>query len=189
MNPRQNLRQDHGHIMQMLVVLHKAVKNPARRAEWIEKFEGLMDFALVYIDRCHHAKEEDILFPALEKQQNAGGDLVSRLCREHRDGHALIEAILQQFNALKSRPELSFAELTRLSERYIALYRKHIRRENAQLLPLMEACLPAARQARIMQQFQRLESESMPPRQLKAFLALLKPARDQGPAKGTTAKK
>lgn len=31
-----------------------------------EELKGIMEFLTVFVDKCHHGKEEDFLFPALE---------------------------------------------------------------------------------------------------------------------------
>lgn len=52
-------------------------------------------FLRTYTDRCHHGKEEDILFPALEGKDLAGEDeqIIQRLVDDHARSRELMHAL------------------------------------------------------------------------------------------------
>jgi len=51
----------------------------------------LIEFFKVFVDKCHHAKEEEVLFPALlEEKDPAAAELVQVLLTEHADGRKLV---------------------------------------------------------------------------------------------------
>jgi hemerythrin-like domain-containing protein len=63
------LRKEHDAILKMLSAMEEA----ARRIESgkpvaPETLESLLEFFRLFADRCHHGKEEDLLFPLLESR-------------------------------------------------------------------------------------------------------------------------
>lgn len=52
-----------------------------------EELEGIMEFLMVFVDKCHHGKEEDFLFPALEAAGVArDGGPIGVMLHEHERG-------------------------------------------------------------------------------------------------------
>src|SRR3989304_1422677 len=82
------LRQEHDAILRMLEVA-EAVARQLDRGENVpaDTLAGLLEFFRLFADRCHHGKEEDLLFPLLEKKglPRAGGPLGGML-GEHERG-------------------------------------------------------------------------------------------------------
>ena len=61
------LRQEHEAILKVLGAAEEAARRidsggPVRR----EALSGLSEFFRLFADKCHHGKEEDLLFPLLE---------------------------------------------------------------------------------------------------------------------------
>lgn len=115
------LMEEHEIILQGLRVL-KAV---AERGE--QPPPPLLDFFTAFADEHHHGKEEQILFPALEKagfSRNAGP--VAVMLHEHTQGRALTAAL---------RDPASFATA---APAYVALLTAHIAKENQVLFPMAD---------------------------------------------------
>ena len=54
--------------MKMLAVLQTICgKMEKQEAGLEEDIRGVIEFLRIFVDRCHHGKEEDVLFPALEE--------------------------------------------------------------------------------------------------------------------------
>lgn len=68
MKPTEQLKEEHKAIKLMLKVL-EAMCRRLENKENIPKehFEKVLEFIKVFADKCHHGKEEDLLFPAMEK--------------------------------------------------------------------------------------------------------------------------
>jgi len=162
MRPKDNLREDHGRIMKMFASWQKMLAQLDRRDQaLLEAFEKRIDRVDVFVDRCHHGKEDDILFPAMTSSEDpAVANLIADLRAEHQTGRSLLESIKAEFKAF-SRPNGSPGDLIQLSQEYIDLFRKHIRRENAQLLPLIEKRIPSQDQERLAAQFEQYEQKTM----------------------------
>ena len=60
------LRDEHGGIKVMLDVMER-VCDTLKTTGGIdtEHFDGILEFLKVFVDKCHHGKEEELLFPAL----------------------------------------------------------------------------------------------------------------------------
>jgi hemerythrin-like domain-containing protein len=108
----------------------------------------LLDFFRTFADRCHHAKEEAELFPALERHglPRESGPLGVML-EEHEAGRALVRAMAD-----------GDARATAKAIReYVALLRAHIDKENTVLFPLAEQLLSDEEQRTLMHAFEAVE--------------------------------
>jgi hemerythrin-like domain-containing protein len=157
MKPTKDLMDEHEGILRMLDVLQAVCKKiPADEKGLVEDLEGIMDFFTIFVDRCHHGKEEEFLFPALE---NIGipkeGGPIGLMLAEHQQGR---EFVMEMRKALKGfNPESSvFAET---ATHYIKLLRQHIDKENTVLFSLADRRLSADTQAQLMEDFDRLERD------------------------------
>ena len=165
MRPEDNLREDHGQIMKLFVSWQKMLgKLDHPDQALIEDFEKCIDWVEVFIDRCHHGKEDEILFPAMESSANPEvKSLIKDLHSEHQTGRSLLESIKLELKTFSQSNGLP-AGLIQLCQGYIDLFRKHIRRENAQLLPLLEKCIPVEAQEQIAAQFEQYDQRTIGPK-------------------------
>ncbi|MEJ2638466.1 MAG: hemerythrin domain-containing protein [Desulfosarcinaceae bacterium] len=162
MRPEENLREDHGQIMKLFVTWQNMLEKLDRKDQaLLEDLEKCIDWVEVFVDRCHHGKEDEILFPAMASSEDPEVTrLIKDLHSEHQTGRSLLESIKLEINGL-SQPNGLSGGLIQLSRGYIDLFRKHIRRENAQLLPLIEKCIPIEDQERIIAQFGQYEQRTI----------------------------
>ena len=162
MRPEDNLREDHGQIMKLFVSWQKMLEKLDHPDQaLIEDFKKCIDWVEVFIDRCHHGKEDEILFPAMASSANPEvKSLIEDLYSEHQSGRLLLESIKLELKTFSQSNGLPTG-LIQLCQGYIDLFRKHIRRENAQLLPLLEKCFPAETQEQISAQFEQYEQRTI----------------------------
>lgn len=160
MRPEDNLREDHGRIMKLFAAWQKILRELDHPDQAMhEALAKYINFVEVFIDRCHHGKEDEILFPAMASCKNSETtSLVQDLRSEHQTGRSLLKAIKLELKA-SAEPNGSPASLIQLCQRYIDLFRKHIRRENAQLLPLIKKCISTEARERIAAQFKQYDRE------------------------------
>jgi len=94
----------------------------------------------------HHADEESELFPGLLAAAGARasgvGDLVQRLCADHRVLEGQWAALRAVLHPLSSGESVVLPQT--LVDGFVTHYRQHLALEDAQLLPLATALLPAA---------------------------------------------
>jgi len=162
MRPRDNLREDHGKIMKLFVSWQDMLEKLDHKDNaLLVDFEKCIDWVEVFIDRCHHGKEDEILFPAMASSEDPEViSLIKDLHSEHQAGRSLLETIKLEFKTF-AQPNGLPDSLIQLSQDYINLFRKHIRRENAQLLPLLEKGIPIKVQERIAAQFEQYEQKTI----------------------------
>jgi len=150
-----DLRNEHEAILFALSIMEEMTKEalPISKLSLQYRYE-LIDFLKIFADKCHHGKEENILFKAMEEQgiQNEGGP-IGVMLSEHVQGRghiagmkaALDEGNLNGFNA-------SALE-------YINLLRVHINKENMILFKFADQVLDEDKQEELYAAFSEHEEE------------------------------
>jgi hemerythrin-like domain-containing protein len=157
------LRKEHDAILRMLEVTEEAARRlDAGRPVAPETLAGLLEFFRLFADRCHHGKEEDLLFPLLEKKglPRAGGP-VGVMLYEHEEGRALIRGMAEAAEAYGGGDAAAARRWARAARGYVDLLRDHIAKENNVLFVMAENLLTPAEQADLASAFERVEEEKM----------------------------
>ena len=95
----QNLIHDDKSILIALSVIEKMcvnVQNNNKQTNY-KDIEDIIGFLKVLTDKCHHVKEEDFLFPALEKVgiKNENGP-IGVMLSQHKQGRELIKQMQEK---------------------------------------------------------------------------------------------
>jgi hemerythrin-like domain-containing protein len=144
------LRDEHRLILAALERLEAAAArlepgDEPPKPPWSELLEWLRVFA----DARHHAREENLLFPAMIK---AGipprGGPVDVMLEEHAEGRSLVAAMATGAGAARAAA----------ARRYVGLLREHIAKENEVLFPLADAVLDEEAQAALLRDFVEAEA-------------------------------
>jgi len=161
MKPTQELSHEHEAILLMISILEKmAEKLGAGQTVDVTHLEKAVDFIKIFADKCHHGKEEDLLFPAMEMAgiPKTGGPLGVML-QEHVAGRGFVKAMSEALAGVKkgdSRAAAIFAENAR---KYGALLSQHILKEDHILYPMADARLTAAQQSELSACFADVEEK------------------------------
>ena len=163
--PTGRLREEHEVILRALALLERCGR-ALEAGEGVDR-EGLAwlrTFFGTFADRCHHGKEEQHLFPALERHgiPREGGP-IGVMLHEHEEGRALVRAIGQG-------DDRQAAEAIRA---YVALLRAHIDKENGVLFPMAEHVLPETEQRGLLHAFEAVEQAVAGPAVHERLLAEL----------------
>src|SRR3990167_10094837 len=68
MTSTEQLRNEHQAVLLALEILEKICQKLEAKEKVDPKHqEEILEFIKIFVDKCHHDKEEDLLFPALEK--------------------------------------------------------------------------------------------------------------------------
>jgi hemerythrin-like domain-containing protein len=103
-------------------------------------WDKLMAFFKNFVEDCHHAKEEDVLFPILKSVPDSGNS-VETVFEEHERGRTLLKVVEGELDfALNGRAE-SVERLCRVTREYIALLRRQIREEDRSVFALVDEML------------------------------------------------
>lgn len=156
--PSETLREEHRVIEHLL----DAVEGMAARLERGERVpradvEAALAVIEGFADRCHHAKEEKVLFGALRDLGTPRALLVvQELEDQHRAGRRLAAGMRAAATGADSDDAAAKQRLARDARRYAALSRRHIETESTQLLPIAES-LTAIVRDRVAEEFDRVE--------------------------------
>jgi hemerythrin-like domain-containing protein len=112
----------------------------------IDFIDNCIDFISTYADRCHHGKEEDILFKELEnkKLKIQHNIILKELIKEHKYARVITSKIVaarnNYFNNETDASKQLFAfEIHEYMEDLIDFYPKHIKKEDKEFfLPCMD---------------------------------------------------
>lgn len=98
MQTTDTLQAEHVGVLRVLDQLERAVDGAQRGAKLpADIFRDIQEFFDVFVDRCHHSKEEAELFPQLEA--HGAGAIATRLEAEHAVGRRLAAAYGQAADA------------------------------------------------------------------------------------------
>jgi hemerythrin-like domain-containing protein len=163
MQPTEELKAEHEGILQMLEVLERICERMESREPFLtDHLDQIVEFLKIFVDTCHHGKEEDILFPALKKAGiTEKEELINELLAEHRTGRTLVKDMGVALDSLKRGTEDATFAIVDKAREYITLLKQHIQKENTDLFPIAEKRLPQDEQNELSEQFDRLEKEKI----------------------------
>jgi len=116
----------------------------------------ILEFLTVFVDRCHHSKEEEHLFPAIEQDAKP---MIAQMLTEHETGRRFIRQIKQAFEAYKSGDIEVLPILTGNLRGYITLLREHIDKEDHILYHVAEKLLSQKQDEQMFTAFEAIERE------------------------------
>ena len=120
----------------------------------------LFEFLKTFVDQCHHGKEEELLFPALEKVGiSCEGGPVGVMLKEHQQGRDLVIKMKRAWAQYIEGDADAAGRFKRYSEDYIALLNFHIDKENNVLFPLARKHLQDNVLLELQVGFDRIETE------------------------------
>jgi len=153
----ERLVAEHDIIERGLSVLEKVVAQiesgqsvPADFPKWAPQF--FRQFA----DQCHHAKEEDLLFPLLKERgiPEEGGPIGCML-QEHEVGRDCVRRMREASEAA----EFDGPAFAAAAKEFIPLLRQHIDKENNILFQMAQNVLSEADDADLTDKFSKVEQE------------------------------
>lgn len=123
-------------------------------------FSDAEEFFVVFVDHCHHSKEEQEVFPRLEG--GTAGDLVRKLESAHERGRELSRAYAASVRSYSPGDVTSGKRLAAAARAYDGFLREHIADESRDLFPVMEATM-SDDDGTMVEAFERIEEEEIGP--------------------------
>lgn len=157
------LRREHNSILDMLDAAEEMAWQ-LERGERIppESLEELMEFFRLFAEHCHCGKEEELLFPLLEKKGVPNGDGFLRgLLSEHQQGRALLREMEEASLGYARGDSGAGGRWAVAAREFVGVISGHIVKENAVLLPLTERMLSDAEQEVLAAAFEKIEELRM----------------------------
>jgi len=133
------LRDQHVLILEVASILEKALDGGG---DDLESIGDCVSFFRLFADACHHGKEEDLLFPALEEQgMPADSGPIAVMLHEHRIGREFVGRMAAALPGAKAGEEGSAAEVAGAGRGYIELIRAHIAKEDGILFEIADGVI------------------------------------------------
>lgn len=165
MKPTEQLKEEHEAIKIMLGILDK-ISARLKSGEKVstEHLDRALEFIQVFADKCHHGKEEDILFPAMEEAgiPKEGGPLGVML-EEHGWGRDYVKEMSDGISAYKKGDAEASSKIAENAAKYVALLNDHIYKEEEVLYPLADDHISIQKQEELLQEFDRAERDKIGP--------------------------
>jgi hemerythrin-like domain-containing protein len=160
MRPQEILMEEHKAILRLLDVLRKISANLQNgKSVNVETLERAVDFIRTFADKCHHAKEEFVLFKFMEERgMPRYGGPIGVMLMEHDQGRGYVGKMAEAVEEMKKGNDagkkyaenaLNFAEL--LSQ--------HIHKEDNILYPMSEQMMDEGDEEKLLSEFEKSERE------------------------------
>lgn len=163
MTPSETLKHEHRVI---LMVLDAAEREAGLMDEQgsvrADRVEQMVDFFRNFADYCHHAKEEQYLFPRMVERgvpQQHGP--IGVMLHEHDLGRGFVRQVADSVGATAQGDAQQFDALRAALRSYVDLLRQHIFKEDNVLFPMADSVLTDDDQQHLREAFDRVETEEI----------------------------
>lgn len=153
----EDLINEHKGILLGIAILEKMVAIVKSNGIFkIDDAKEMINFFKLFADKCHHGKEEILLFPEMEKAgiPNEHGP-IGQMLLEHNEGRKCIKTMEEGINDSKVDTFINAAS------KYIDLLRHHIEKENTILFPMADRRIPLDIQNNLLELFEKHEKDVM----------------------------
>ncbi len=161
MSPIDELQDEHRAVKMTLAILAR-ISAKLSRGETVapDHLDQLLEFLTTFVDRCHHGKEEDVLFPALEKAgvPREGGP-IGVMLREHDLGRGYIRGLREGVADFKAGDRQAVARIVANIQYYSDLLTQHIDKEDHILYPIAEKVFSREQQQALLKGFAAIEDQ------------------------------
>jgi hemerythrin-like domain-containing protein len=180
MKATQDLIAEHNAVLVALQLLEKieAALDTKKSQAW-EHLEQLLDFFKGFVDRCHHGKEEDVLFPELERRgvkRDRGP--IGVMLMEHDAGRGHVRAMSDGLERLRRGEAIAVSAIRESARSYRDLLRAHIHKENNVLFPMADRFVPEDVAATLAERFEEIERDRVGEGKHEAYHAMLHTLKD-----------
>jgi hemerythrin-like domain-containing protein len=154
------LSDEHRVIERVLAVLQKLTTRPVKNS--LDCWRKALDFFSHFADQCHHFKEEQVLFPAMEEHgiPREGGP-IGMMLMEHEEGRGHVRSMLAALTLAEARNEAAKDTLLENARAYLRLLREHIQKEDEILFRIADDVIPPYEQKELLRSFEQHEAKEM----------------------------
>jgi len=177
--PVQMLVDEHEVILSVLDAVETVAQRTGAGGSFAQPFyEKAVDFFATFADQCHHAKEEQHLFPLLAARgiPQQGGPIGCMLS-EHELGRQHVAAVRAGLPRAGAGDNAARQTVRQEILAYAELLRQHIMKENEILFVLGDQRMSAQDKNDLWQKFQCAEHSALPPGSHEKYVALAKELR------------
>ena len=160
-DPINELKDEHQAVKVTLTILGEVALRLSRgQAVDLAHLDQLLEFLTTFVDKCHHGKEEDLLFPELEKAgvPREGGP-IGVMFKEHDLGRSYIKGLQEGLTRLKAGDPKAAGVVVENIEKYSDLLIQHINKEDHILYPMAERSFSPAQNQALLEGFAEIEAQ------------------------------
>ena len=172
MQPIEDLKTEHEAVRITLRILDSICKETEKTGAISnpEHLGQLIEFFRIFVDTCHHGKEEELLFPALEDVGvSREGGPIGVMLKEHQQGRDLVAKMNVALARYSEGHREAVSDLIQHARAYIVLLNQHIDKENNVLFPMADRHLARAKQVELGEGFETIEKEKIGAGKHEAF--------------------
>jgi hemerythrin-like domain-containing protein len=161
MKATEVLREEHKAIKVALSILnHVSSKLESGEEVDQEDLGRILEFIRTFVDTCHHGKEEDLLFVALENADiSRARGLIAAVLREHEIGRSYVRNMREAVEKYKTAEHSYLSRFVENAKKYAQLLDTHIGKEDNILYPMADTDLPEETQHELIEKFEELERD------------------------------
>jgi hemerythrin-like domain-containing protein len=127
-----------------------------------DKVAKIVDFFRVFVDKCHHSKEERKLFPKLQELgMPSNGGPIAVMLHEHTLGRSEVAAIADALAKFSGGDASAAQTVAAHLIAYSNLLRSHIDKENNVLFAMADNILSFADEEELSGAFEAIEAEEI----------------------------
>ncbi len=159
MHPTETLSQEHRVIEARLDALEEQIRLADAGQPFPRRFlDEALDFFRNFADGCHHAKEENLLFPRMkERGVPERGGPIGVMLAEHDQGRACLKAVRENLAAAERGDPEARRQVFGNATAYIELLRQHIHKEDNILFRMAALVLHPDDVAELTKEFAAVE--------------------------------
>ncbi len=162
-DPIEILMHEHRVIEKMIDVLISVTRR-IEKGESVDvgDLRSITDFISTFADKCHHGKEEGLLFPAMKDRgiPEEGGPIGVMLV-EHEEGRAAVRGMREAIELMDKGDPAGSKLFIRNAWRYVNLLIDHIQKEDNILYVMARDVLSHEDMEKLLVQFERVEKEDI----------------------------
>ncbi len=130
------IKSEHRNLGAVLYSLEKLIEelDQGKQADFVI-FHGLLTYIDRFLDRYHHPKENQYLFPKLLERAPETRDIVEALVLQHAEGESLFIEMQKALSAYEFMGEPEFPPFRDAVLRYTGFERNHALQEEREILP------------------------------------------------------
>lgn len=159
-SPAGPLMREHRVIERMIAVLAAQIDRIEERGSVDPVvIETITDFIRTYADRCHHGKEEDILFRILAEKNldEALAQAMEGLIQDHVRGRTLTRQLVEGNRRYATGDGSALEEIVSASRELVEFYPVHIEKEDRRFFRPSLEYLTAAEKTRMLLDFDEFD--------------------------------
>lgn len=163
MTATEVLQHEHKIILKVLDAVRREAQAIADTGKIkVERLDKILDFFRVFVDRCHHGKEEEYLFPKMqERGLPADKGPIPVMLHEHAGGRNTVKAISEALARAQQGDSQALAAVAANLAILDEHLRGHIDKENEVLFPMADKVLTPEDQQALIAAFEKHEAEEI----------------------------